>query len=108
AWAPAGASTTTRSVPSGIAFHAVLWRLLPSIGRTALSSTARRSAQRVEDPWGSASMMTVLRPARADSAARWVAIVVLPTPPLELATSTVFMHRLRLGTCRERTPAAWP
>src|SRR5690554_4460544 len=57
----------------------------------------RRSAQRVDDPCGSASTRTVLRPARADSAARWVAIVVLPTPPLELATSTVFIHRLRHG-----------
>src|SRR5690554_898760 len=57
----------------------------------------RRSAQRVDDPCGSASTRTVLRPARADSAARWVAIVVLPTPPLELATSTVFIHCLRHG-----------
>src|SRR5690606_33172370 len=97
AWAPAGASTTTRSVPSGMDFQALRWRLAPLIGSTALSIEARRSAQRVDDPCGSASTMTVLRPASADSAARWVAFVVLPTPPLELATSTVFIHCLRHG-----------
>src|SRR5690606_22424772 len=67
---------------------------VPSIGSTALSSPARRSAQRVEDPCGSASTRTVRCPDNADCAARWVAIVVLPTPPLELATSTVFMRFL--------------
>src|SRR5690606_36303421 len=97
AWAPAGASITTRSVPSGIDRHALRCRLEPSIGSTALSMPERRSAQRVDDPCGSASTRTVLRPARADSAARWVAIVVLPTPPLELATSTAFIHCLRHG-----------
>src|SRR3546814_5979306 len=67
---------------------------------------ARRSAQRVEEPCGSASTRTVCCPESADCAARWVAIVVLPTPPLELATNTVFMRFLRTDeTIREGTPA---
>src|SRR3546814_7151137 len=49
---------------------------------------------------------TVCCPESADCAARWVAIVVLPTPPLELATNTVFMRFLRTDeTIREGTPA---
>src|SRR5690606_37089547 len=92
AMAPAGASTTTRWVSSGSDFQAVAARLAPAIGRTALSSPARRSAQRVDDCCGSASMIAVRRPSTAACAARWVAIVVLPAPPLELATSTVFMR----------------
>src|SRR3546814_3579811 len=63
-------------------------------------------AQRVEEPCGSASTRTVCCPESADCAARWVAIVVLPTPPLELATNTVFMRFLRTDeTIREGTPA---
>src|SRR5690606_3599407 len=83
---------------------------VPSMGSTALSSPARRSAQRVEDPCGSASTRIVRCPDSADCAARWLAIVVLPTPPLELATSTVFMRFLRIDeTIREGTPARrWP
>src|SRR5690606_11167391 len=75
-------------------------RPLASSGSTALSSAARRSAQRVADPWGSASASTVRRPRSAECAARWVATVVLPTPPLEPATRIVFIRRL--------LPLGWP
>src|SRR5213596_1713263 len=39
----------------------------------------------VELPWGSASMSSVLRSAVASEAARFTAVVVLPTPPFWLA-----------------------
>src|SRR3546814_6539651 len=76
------------------------------VGRTALSSPAQRSAQQVQEPGGSASTRTVCCPESAGCAAGWGAIVVLPTPPLELATNTVFMRFLRTDeTIREGTPA---
>src|SRR5258708_5633552 len=39
----------------------------------------------VELPWGSASMSSVLRSAVASEAARFTAVVVLPTPPFWFA-----------------------
>jgi hypothetical protein len=52
---------------------------------------ARFSAQWREEPWRSASTSTVRFPSSAKRAARLVDNVVLPTPPFELATSTVFI-----------------
>src|SRR5690606_771675 len=89
--APAGASMKTRWVSSGNCRRQAFLRV-PSSSSTALSSCERRWAQRVEDPCGSASTSTVLKPPSADCAARWVTTVVLPTPPLELATNTVFIE----------------
>src|SRR5690606_20906510 len=92
AWAPAAASITGRSASAGRR-ACQLRRGLASSGRTALSSTERRSAQRVAEPWGSASASTVRCPRSAACAARWVASVVLPTPPLDPATRTVLMRQ---------------
>src|SRR5688572_22567760 len=39
------------------------------------------------EPWGSVSTMRVLRPRRANAAARFTAVVVLPTPPFWLTTA---------------------
>src|SRR5690606_14717323 len=65
--------------------------------RAALGPAHRRALR-------SASMGTVLGPDSAALAARWVAIVVLPTPPLELATRTVFIRNLRQDRSSEVTP----
>ncbi|KAG1273972.1 hypothetical protein G6F64_015231 [Rhizopus arrhizus] len=94
----------TVSVPSG-SFCAQCFLRCTSMGSTALSSPARRCAQRVLEPCGSASAITVALPCNAAYAARWVATVVLPTPPLEPATRIVFMPASLPGTCPERTPA---
>src|SRR3546814_11709048 len=91
--APAVASMIRRWASSGTDRRQPL--PVPSSGRTALSSTARRSAQRVAEPCGSASTRTVCCPESADCAAIWVAIVVLPTTHLEMDTNTVFMRFLR-------------
>src|SRR6185503_12545063 len=56
---------------------------------TGAANPARFSAQRKLEPCRSASTSTVLRPSCAKCAARFVAIVVLPQPPLELATRTL-------------------
>src|SRR5690606_14893308 len=92
AMAPAAASTTTYWVSSGSSRCQPRAALLPSIGSTALSRPARFSAQRVAERCGSASTSTVRWPARAAFAARCVAMVDLPTPPLELATRIVFIR----------------
>src|SRR5687767_8510100 len=39
------------------------------------------------DPWGSVSTINVLSPRRAKAAARFTAVVVLPTPPFWLTTA---------------------
>ena len=99
--APAAPSTMTMSVSSGSSRCQPRLALLPSIGSTALSRPARFSAQRVEERCGSASTSTVRWPARAACAARWVAMVVLPTPPLELATRIVFTRTSVAGHVSE-------
>src|SRR5690606_20889420 len=98
--APAAPSITTRSASPGTVFQVDFWRRLPSSASTALSIGERRPAQRIDEPCGSASMSTVLWPDSAAFAARCVAIVVLPTPPLELATRTVFMRSPPVGQVR--------
>src|SRR3546814_3121045 len=68
------------------------------------------SSQPRLDPWRSASARPARRPAAAKAAARWVAMVVLPQPPLGLATRTVIMQLAFPGlvpaigraSCRER------
>ncbi|MNV61307.1 hypothetical protein D3C71_1538100 [compost metagenome] len=100
--APAGASMMTSSVPSGTS-RSQLFLRYTSIGSTALSRTERRCAQRVLEPCGSASARTVRLPSNAECAARWVATVVLPTPPLEPATRIVFMQASLPGN----VPAAY-
>ena len=75
-----------------------------SSGNTALAMPARRSHQRVAEPCGSASTSTVRKPDSAAFAASWVAIVVLPTPPFEQATSHVFIKLLRCGMSAAYTP----
>src|SRR5687768_14235853 len=88
--APAAASTTTTSASPGSLRSQS--RRVPSSGSTACSICARFSAQCRDDHWRSASTSTVRLPSLAKCAARLVESVVLPTPPLELATSTVFIR----------------
>src|SRR5690606_13143551 len=64
---------------------------------------------------GSASTRIVRWPDKAACAARWVAMVVLPTPPLELATRIVFTRTSVAGHLAEAyhrfgvkaPPGAW-
>src|SRR5688500_2607754 len=52
------------------------------------ASCPRRSPMpKRTEPWGSVSTMRVLRPRRANAAARFTAVVVLPTPPFWLTTA---------------------
>src|SRR3546814_178767 len=60
------------------------------------------SSQPRLDPWRSASARPARRPAAAKAAARWVAMVVLPQPPLGLATRTVIMQLAFPGLVPER------
>ena len=82
---PGGVSTTT--MPSSWFIALVTVRTDgPSTSSTPSSGSA--SYHSAVEPWGSASTSsTGPRPRRAATAARYTAVVVLPTPPLTLLTT---------------------
>src|SRR5271165_618461 len=101
---PGGVSTTTMP-PSWFIALVTVRTEGPSISSTPSKGSV--SYHSAVDPWGSASTSRIgPRPRCAATAARYTAVVVLPTPPLTLLT-TMFIASgpLMLGRSGRRVPA---
>ncbi len=87
----AGLSTMIFSVPSGTRICQLMVvresRSNVAMPLMAGCGTLRLRSQRVEEPCGSRSMSSVLSPRAAKYAARLIASVVLPEPPLGFRTT---------------------
>src|SRR3974390_1328977 len=88
---PGGVSTTTRPYSCCIALVTVRTEGPSTSSTPSMGSVSYHSAVA---PWGSASTRTTgSRPRRAAAAARYTAVVVLPTPPLTLLTTRFIAFR---------------
>src|SRR5258705_13953728 len=65
-------------------------------------SSSKSFSQRVEASWASQSTSAIFLPLSAWETARWTAIVVLPTPPLEFASaiSMLTSNKAYLYACK--------
>jgi hypothetical protein len=99
---PEGTTSRFGTVDSNMARKA--WE-----GRSMMKSLMLRSGspsrtQRVACAWGSRSTSRVWRPRLARDVARFMAVVVLPTPPLLLVIANIMSGSLGKGNrrCRDR------